>query len=121
MKICEIPSHGFDQAKAKHFGVDLALDKATAAALLAFMTENEAEKHATEPAVKINRSVTAAAVPLRITETPYWVSKHKNIAASDWQSPLIKSKANCASCHLDAEAGTFEDAAMHIPKAGGNP
>lgn len=105
----------------KHFGVDLALDKATAAALLAFMTENAAEKHATEPAVKINRSVTAAAVPLRITETPYWVSKHKNIAASDWQSPLIKSKANCAACHLDAEAGTFEDAAMHIPKAGGNP
>jgi hypothetical protein len=43
------------------------------------------------------------------------------MAASDWQSPLVKSKANCAACHLDAEAGTFEDAAMHIPTAGRTP
>jgi len=27
----------------------------------------------------------------------------------------VRSKANCAACHLDAERGTFEDAAMRMP------
>jgi hypothetical protein len=53
---------------------------------------------------------------LRITETPYWVDKHSEIAATDWRLPQVKSKINCAACHLDAEAGTFEDAAMRIPR-----
>jgi nitrate/TMAO reductase-like tetraheme cytochrome c subunit len=55
-------------------------------------------------------------VPLRISETPYWVRKHHDIAESDWRSAKVKSKANCAACHLDAEAGTFEDGAMEIPR-----
>jgi hypothetical protein len=63
--------------------------------------------------------------PLRITETPYWVEKHREIPESDWQLPLVNSKSNCAACHLDALAGTFEDAAMRIPREspvqGANP
>lgn len=55
-------------------------------------------------------------MPLRITETPYCVDKHRDIAESDWRSAKVKSKANCAACHLDAEAGAFEDGAMEIPR-----
>jgi len=77
---------------------------------------NSAEQHASEAAWKINRSVPADATPLRITETPYWVKKHREIAAADWKNPKVKSKANCAACHQDAEAGTYEDAAMRIPR-----
>jgi len=29
---------------------------------------------------------------------------------------LVQRIPNCAACHLDAEEGTFEDAAMHIPR-----
>jgi hypothetical protein len=99
----------------QHFGADLGLDAPTSAALLAFLSENSADRHQTEPASKIERSLKMETVPLRITETPYWVKKHNDIAASDWQLPQVKSKANCAACHLDAEAGTFEDAAMRLP------
>lgn len=99
----------------QHFGADLGLDAPTSAALLTFMTDNSADQHGTEPSFKIDRSLQADVVPTRITETPYWVKKHSDIAAADWQSPLVKSKSNCAACHLDAEAGTFEDAAMRIP------
>ncbi len=98
-----------------HFGDDLGLDAATVAELLAFAMPNAAEQGATEAAWKINRSVPAISTPLRITETRYWVKKHHEIAAADWNNPKVKSKANCAACHQDAEAGTFEDAAMHIP------
>ena len=100
----------------KHFGTDLALDQPTSKALLAFSERNGAENSATEAAFKINKSLQNGATPLRITETPYWIKKHKEIADADWRLPQVKSKANCAACHLDAEAGTFEDAAMQIPK-----
>ena len=100
----------------RHFRDDLGLEAATVAKLLAFAVPNSAEQHASEAAWKINRSVPADATPLRITETPYWVKKHREIAAADWKNPKVKSKANCAACHQDAEAGTYEDAAMRIPR-----
>lgn len=100
----------------KHFGTDLALDEATSRELLAFMVDNAAEKSAREAAVKINSSIKPEAIPLRITETPYWVKKHQDIAEADWRSVKVKSKVNCAACHQDAEAGTYEDAAMQIPR-----
>ena len=100
----------------RHFGTDLALDAPIRDALLAFLANNAAERSATEAAFKINRSIKPEAAPLRITETPYWVSKHREIAESDCHLPLVKSKTNCAACHQDADAGTFEDAAMRIPR-----
>jgi len=100
----------------RHFGDDLGLDAATVARLLAFAVPNAAEQGVTEAAWKINRSVKADATPLRITETPYWVKKHREISVADWNNTKVKSKANCPACHLDAEAGTYEDAAMRIAR-----
>jgi cytochrome b len=103
-------------AQAEHFGTDLALDAPTAAAVETFLVRNAAESSATEAAFKINRSIPPGLTPLRITETPYWLEKHNGIRRSDWQKPLVKSQSNCAACHRDAVAGTFEDAAMRIPR-----
>jgi len=114
-----LPARSWKQLMAEqeqHFGADLALDEPTRDALLAFMVGNAAERLATEAAFKINRSVKPESTPLRITETPYWVKKHRGIAESDWRSPRVNNPANCAACHQDAEAGTFEDAAMRIPR-----
>ncbi|MBI5660173.1 MAG: cytochrome b/b6 domain-containing protein [Nitrosomonadales bacterium] len=100
----------------KHFGTDLALDETTGKALLDFLVSNAAENSNREAAVKISGSIKPGDTPSRITETPYWVKKHGEITGAEWRSPKVKSKVNCAACHLDAEAGTFEDAAMHIPR-----
>ena len=100
----------------RHFGTDLALAPSTTATVLAFLTRNAAEHSPTEAAFKINRSVPAASTPLRITETPYWIAKHESIGVDVWVRPTVKSKANCAACHVDAEAGTFEDSAMRLPR-----
>lgn len=99
----------------KHFGADLALDAPTSATLLAFMQANSADEKKTEAAFKIGNSISPDITPLRITETPYWVKKHREITDAQWTQPQVKSKANCAACHQDAEAGTFEDAAMRLP------
>jgi nitrate/TMAO reductase-like tetraheme cytochrome c subunit len=103
--------------QAQHFGSDLGLDEATTKSVLAFMVANSAEKHQIEAGYKIESSLAQGAAPLRITETPYWIKKHREIAASDWANPLVKSKSNCSACHVDAEVGTYEDAAMRMPKA----
>jgi hypothetical protein len=100
----------------KHFGTDLALDAPTTSAVLAFLVANAAEGQATEAAYKIGKSIPPDAAPQRITETPYWIRKHREISAADWANPLVKRKTNCAACHSDADAGTFEDGAMEIPK-----
>ena len=107
--------------QARHFGSDLGLDRATATSVLTFLRANSADRHTTEAASKIDRSIKPADVPLRITETPYWAEKHGDIAAAQWQSAQVKSKTNCAACHLDAEVGTFQDAAMHNPKRSTRP
>jgi cytochrome b len=113
-----LPSRSWKEimvGQASHFGSDLALDPATTAAIQSFLTSNSAEQHATEAAFKIDRSLPPGLSPLRVTETPYWVKKHSKIAPVDWQMPQVKSKSNCAACHLDADASTFLDAAMRIP------
>jgi cytochrome b len=119
-----LPSRSWQRLMAEqqqHFGADLGLDAPTSAALLAFLTANSADSHSTEASFKIDRLLKPADVPLRITETPYWIKKHRDIAATDWQSPQVKSKTNCAACHSDAEAGTFQDSAMRIPARSATP
>jgi len=103
--------------QGQHFGTDLGFDATTTAAILKFLVDNAAEKHAVEAAFKIEQSIPKDATPLRVTETPYWINKHREIAATDWANPLVQSKSNCAACHSDADDGWFEDAAMHIPAA----
>jgi cytochrome b len=103
----------------RHFGETLGLDAATSREILAFLENNAADRGLTEAAYKINRSLPAGETPLRITDTPYWRKKHRDISEAVWRNPKVASKANCTACHLDAEQGTFEDGAMRLPgKAG---
>lgn len=102
--------------QAEHFGEDLALDEDTLGELEGFHTQNAAETLRTEAAYKISSSLAAEEIPLRITETPYWRGKHEEIDNPVWESKDVRSRANCNACHLDAEQGTFEDAAMYIPQ-----
>lgn len=32
-----------------------------------------------------------------------------------WKSEKVKSKSNCAACHLDANESTYEDSDMRLP------
>ena len=102
--------------QSRHFGTDLGLDPASSAAVLKFMVDNAADAHQTEAGFKIDQSVAKNEKPQRITATAYWIRKHRDIAAADWANPQVLSNNNCPACHSDADAGTFEDGAMQIPK-----
>jgi hypothetical protein len=115
-----LPRRSWEKIMAEqntHFGTELGLDEPTSKAILNFLVTNAAERHQVEAAFKIDQSILATDTLTRVTETPYWVNKHRDITRLDWANPLVKSKANCAACHADADQGTFEDGAMSIPPA----
>lgn len=101
--------------QASHFEENLSLEQATVKEIEAFLINNAAEQAMTEAAWKIDLSIPKTETLLRITEAPYWTKKHQRISDAIWKHPKVNGKVNCAACHLDAEAGTFEDAAMHLP------
>jgi len=99
-----------------HFGDELDLDEDINTEITRFLLDNAAEQLLIEPSWRILRSTPADDVPLRITETVYWKKKHKEIEQRYWDSNKVKSKGNCGACHKDADAGTYEDAAMRMPR-----
>jgi cytochrome b len=100
----------------QHFEEDLDLDAETLAELRRFAGNNAAETHLTEAAWQIAQTTPLNQAPVRITVTAYWQEQHQEIPNPIWQHPLVKFKGHCDACHLDAEQGTFEDAAMRLPK-----
>lgn len=90
----------------KHFGTDASLDAATTAEILAFLEKN-ASRRKPEPAAK---------PVLRITETRWFINEHDEVPARTWKDPRVKSAANCAACHTQAESGSFSERQLRVPK-----
>ncbi|WP_298607072.1 diheme cytochrome c [uncultured Thiothrix sp.] len=90
----------------KHFGTDASLDEAAVKEILPFLEANaapEPRKSSAEPT-------------LRITETAWFKHEHDEISALTWKNPKIKSAANCAACHTQAEQGNFDEDTVRIPR-----
>jgi hypothetical protein len=90
----------------KHFGSDASLDDATATEITAYLVKNASTK-------KHKRSEKSQ---LRITETRWFKSEHREVAARTWKNPKVKSPANCAACHTRAESGDFSERHVKIPR-----
>jgi hypothetical protein len=89
----------------KHFGTDASLDPKTAADISAFLERNA------------GRDRTPSAQPvLRISETRWFVKEHDEVPAHTWKNPKVKSPANCAACHMNAEQGDYSERSIRIPK-----
>jgi hypothetical protein len=78
--------------QAVHFGSDLALDASTSAAILTFLSANSADDHPTEASFKITRLLKETETPLRITETAYWVKKHRNITPHSGSQRQLRAR-----------------------------
>lgn len=90
----------------KHFGSDASLDAADAREIGAFL-----EQHA-----KRRKLETTDKPVLRITETRWFKREHRKVADSVWNNPKVKSPANCAACHTQAESGDYRERNIKIPK-----
>ena len=74
----------------QHFGTDASLDAATQISIAGWL-----QSHA-----GTYKRVTDTPAPQdRITLSPWFVRKHREVATEVWKRPAIKSAANCSACH----------------------
>lgn len=88
----------------KHFGSNASLDPSTTREITAYLEKNASR-----------RKVSGKPV-LRITETRWFKSEHREVAVRHWKSPKVKSPSNCGACHTAADKGDFSERHVRIPK-----
>jgi hypothetical protein len=86
-----------------HFGIDASLEPAAAREVSAWLTAHAAQTRE-QPAAD------------RITRTAWFAHEHHEVPASTWQRSAIKSPANCAACHAQADRGDFDEHRVQIPR-----
>lgn len=100
----------------EHFGENASLDPATQADILRFLETYAADSGSSRIGDKVMRGLAKDAAPLRITQTPWFVREHDDVARATWSRKSIGSAANCAACHRQAERGVFDEDTVKIPK-----
>jgi hypothetical protein len=93
----------------RHFGTDASLDAASTQEITAWLLQHAgtSKRVKREPAPPPQD---------RISRADWFVSKHREVAASTWALPAVKSAANCAACHPGAEQGDFSERNIRIPR-----
>ncbi|WP_300827039.1 cytochrome b/b6 domain-containing protein [Helicobacter sp. UBA3407] len=93
-----------------HFGDDASLEEETHARIAAFL-----EKYASD-VVNTKFTQQKESQQIAITKTPYWEIAHRKLNPKIFTTKAIKSKANCQTCHKDAESGIFAKNAVEYFK-----
>ena len=89
----------------RHYGTDASLDASAVSELAIWLGANAG-----------NRWVRDAPPEDRITKSAWFIRKHDELSAGVWKRPAVKSAANCAACHTQADQGDFNEHAVRIPR-----
>ncbi len=92
-----------------HFGDDASVDAETAARIARYLVANAADTGGSRYSGKLLDGVDPNSAPQRITELPQWVREHRKVPAWEWRHKDVRTRANCAACHVDAERGYYDD------------
>ena len=90
----------------KHYGTDASLDAATIQELSGWL-----KAHA-----GTYKRVSAPPPDDRITRSAWFIREHNEVPAATWKLPAVKSAANCAACHTQADQGDFRERNIRIPR-----
>ena len=106
--------------RADHFGDELSLDEETAKQVLRYLSDNASDASGHEEARKFARGLAPGDTPIRITDTPRWRKKHRELPERVWADPRITFKGECQVCHTEAERGSYDDdSGLRLPNASG--
>jgi hypothetical protein len=98
----------------KHFGETLEIDPKTKRVIASYLKENGAEVSKSKISNRVMESLDSN-TPLRITEVPYILKKHRKISSDVFQKKSIGSFSNCNACHRLADEWIFTRK-ISIPK-----
>lgn len=91
---------------SKHYGTDASLDPATVKEISGWVNAHAGTY----------KRVSEEPPQDRITRTAWFERKHREVPAATWKLPAVKSPANCAACHTQANKGDFNEHAIRMPR-----
>jgi len=94
---------------ADHFGEELSLDGEARDEVLGYLLENAADGRGGKRGHKFMKGLGRDDAPIRITETPRWRKKHRELPDRVWADPRLEFKGQCEVCHTMAERGLYDD------------
>ncbi len=102
-----------------HFGTDASLEPEDNQKILKYLVKNSAEKSTNyKRSKKINKSIQSNETPIAVTETRYFINKHKDIRKDLITQKEVRSLANCIACHTTADKGVYGERDIDIPNYG---
>ena len=96
-----------------HFGDDASLDEPEFADISSFLNANVSERYETQ--FKANLASENIS-EIAISKYKFYQKAHENLPQSLFESPQIKSKANCNACHENGELGFFGKSGIDFTK-----
>jgi cytochrome c553 len=90
---------------SKHYGTDASIDAKSNHQINQWLTQYGGSYKRVKESPPENR----------ITKSAWFERKHRKVKASDFTKPSVRSPANCAACHQQAEQGLFDDDDVRIP------
>jgi len=91
-----------------HFGENASLDAASVQHITDYLVAEAADTGGRRK--RVLKGLAADEVPLRISETPWWIRQHRGeVRPGAFEDPRVGSKANCVACHRRAGRGNFDD------------
>ncbi len=88
-----------------HYGTDASLDPAQVKTIERWL-KSEAVAY---------KKVQISPPEDRISQSDWFVRKHRRISSEVWRLPSVKSPAHCAACHTQADQGRFDERELRTP------
>lgn len=90
----------------KHYGTDASLDEASVRDIGTWLQANAGTY----------KRVSEEPPQDRISQSAWFVRKHREVAPQIWKQAAVKSAANCAACHTRADQGSFRESEITFPQ-----
>nr|WP_315225096.1 diheme cytochrome c [uncultured Albidiferax sp.] len=90
----------------QHYGTDASLDEASVREISTWL-----QTHA-----GTYKRVSTPPPQDRITQSDWFIRKHRELDPAIWKQSAVKSAANCMACHTRADTGSFRESEITFPK-----
>ena len=117
-----LPARSWQQIMANlddHFGENAEVELPLQQQLVDYLMSNAADHSDYKRSRAMMRSLSYDDIPLRISETRYFLRKHDELPARVvQQNPEVKSYSRCEVCHTQADTGSYNEHQVRIPGFG---
>ena len=105
-----------DESLSDHFGEKVEMTDAVREEFLKYYLQYSADKRKNRTSKNIDRSISKSITPIEIATLEFIKEKHENLKKEMYDSPKIRTVANCTACHgEDAKKGIYSEMDVEIP------